>query len=85
MDIFIENLQHAIHVDPLQSSTPRTSLSPSLSIDLLTVNQIVCPQAATPVSTVTDDRSDLLSSIADFNCSNLKKTVTNDRSAPIVK
>lgn len=81
-----KNPQYSIHVDPLQSSTPRTSLSPSLSIDLpIITNPTQCPRTTTPVSTVTDDQSDLLSSITDFNPLKLKKTITNDRSAPIVK
>jgi hypothetical protein len=78
--IFIENLQHSMTVDPLQTSTPNKSLSSSTSVDLPNAAQVVPSSAA-----VNDDRVDLLNCITDFSLSKLKKTVTNDRSAPKVK
>lgn len=80
---FLENSLNSISVDPLQTSTSTTSttsLSPNISVDTSNLSQ-----APSPVSANNDNRSDLLNSITDFSISKLKKTETNDRSAPKFK
>ncbi len=69
----------------MQTSTPRTSLSPNFSVDTSNISQVPSTSSSIPPTNDDDDRFYLLNSITDFSISQLKKTTTNDRSAPILK
>ncbi|CAF0841362.1 unnamed protein product [Adineta ricciae] len=69
------NVPRPVAVNPLPSTTSKQSSPPSF------VSQLSSPSISV-VAAASDDRNDLLSSIAEFNVSKLKKTKTNDRSAP---
>jgi len=78
-----KNLLQPINIDTLSLRTDLSasnkSLSPNLSTDQSNISEI------SPISNIPDDRDQLLNSITEFNFTYLKKTQTNDRSAPLMK
>ncbi|UJR37355.1 hypothetical protein I4U23_030063 [Adineta vaga] len=77
-----KNLQRSITVDPLPSPNTKQSSSPTTSLDTPSIVSQLSSPSPSPSVVTNDDRNELLSSISDFNVSKLKKTKTNDRSAP---
>ncbi|CAF0936185.1 unnamed protein product [Adineta steineri] len=80
-----KNLQQSITIDPLptvKSALSNDSADTSRVISQPTTPLLPPPPPSSPLVTVNDDRNELLSSIADFTFSKLKKSKTNDRSAP---